>query len=312
MPSPLCFGACAASFGAAPPSPPGPRRGPAQSVRPRSGPRLLRDMAGSAAAPPAPSPPGSSPAPAAAPPAACSSRALGQRRQLPEPETMLLRHPHAVPSNALQREDGRRERRSEPRGQSRSAAAPGGAGSAAAPRGLAQGPRRRGPPPPAATATGGTGRPPPGWAGPGRAGAPLVDNPPPGALLLSPPGRFCASRAGGAPGESSPKRGAVPASRPPTPRRAAAKFGSCWSPKGTADLAARGGRAPAGCSEVPPRQPQQSPPLRSSPPRLKWRKLLRKVSPRKHRSHTSLSPASTSGSHPSRPQTAQGTSCAWT
>lgn len=67
-----------------------------------------------AAAPPTPSAPGSSPPPAAALAAACSSRALGQRRrQLPEPETMLLRHPHAVPSNALQREDGRREKGSE-------------------------------------------------------------------------------------------------------------------------------------------------------------------------------------------------------
>lgn len=94
------------------PSPlPGHLRGLAQTP---AGSPVFGDMAGGAAAPPAPSAPGSSPPPAAAPAAACSSRALGQRqRQLPEPETMLLRHPHAVPSNALQREDGRREKGSE-------------------------------------------------------------------------------------------------------------------------------------------------------------------------------------------------------
>lgn len=110
MPSPLCFGARTARAGALSPLP-GHLRGLAQTP---AGPPVFGDMAGGAAAPPAPSAPGSSPPPAAAPAAACSSRALGQRRrQLPEPETMLLRHPHAVPSNALQREDGRREKGSE-------------------------------------------------------------------------------------------------------------------------------------------------------------------------------------------------------
>lgn len=124
--------------------------------------------------PPAPRAPGSSRAPATALATSCSSRgALGQQRQLPEPETMLLRHPHAVPSNALQREDGRREKSERTsRGQSRSAAEPGGAGTGGWRRtDWRRGPReRRGPPsslPPSAAAIGEAGGP--GSPGPGQA-----------------------------------------------------------------------------------------------------------------------------------------------
>lgn len=120
-----------------PPRSPRHLQGLAQAERTLTGALVFGDMAGGADAPPTPSVPRFSPAPATAPATACSSRALGQRRQrLPELETMLLRHPHAVPSNALQREDGRRERErkkkraNEQGGQSRSAAEPGGAGTA--------------------------------------------------------------------------------------------------------------------------------------------------------------------------------------
>lgn len=172
MTSPLCFGAHTARAGPPPfclgwlslcgPAPDPQSSGTWPEARPRPPPRA------------APAPPQLHPA--ATPAAACSSRALGQQRRFPEPETMLLRHPHAVPSNALQREDGRREKESE-RAEGRAVllqSREGRHGGYAAPIG-AEGPgdvAHR--PPAAATATGGT-RP-----------CPRVEGEPPQSLLLSP------------------------------------------------------------------------------------------------------------------------------
>lgn len=153
---------------------------------------MFGDMAGGAAAPPAPSAPGSSPPPAAAPAAACSSRALGQRRrQLPEPETMLLRHPHAVPSNALQREDGRREKGSEG-AEGRAALlqrreGPGRRGLAQGPGGAAHGPPRDPSLPPSAAAIRETAAGLPG------AGHSVAESPYPVPLRPSLPGAFLLS-----------------------------------------------------------------------------------------------------------------------
>lgn len=146
MTSPLCFGAHTARAGPPPfclgwlslcgPAPDPQSSGTWPEARPRPPPRA------------APAPPQLHPA--ATPAAACSSRALGQQRRFPEPETMLLRHPHAVPSNALQREDGRREKASEQRAEPFCCRA-GRGGTAVTPRQLVQ----RGP------ATWPTARPPP-------------------------------------------------------------------------------------------------------------------------------------------------------
>lgn len=225
-------------------------------------------MAGGAAAPPAPSAPGSSPPPAAAPAAACSSRALGQRRrQLPEPETMLLRHPHAVPSNALQREDGRREKGSEG-AEGRAALlqrreGPGRRGLAQGPGGAAHGPPRDPslPPPPQSE------RPRPGCPGPGtawpRALTPCRSGP------ASPAPFFCLLRGGfgipetpldraalwnvgkGHPPCSSPQGLPPPHSRPGGTNIPPAKFGSSHIPKGTGNQTARGGQIHTGRSRCP-------------------------------------------------------------
>lgn len=276
MPSPLCFGARTARAGA--PSPlSGHLRGLAQTP---AGPPVFGDMAGGAAAPPAPSAPGSSPPPAAAPAAACSSRALGQRRrQLPEPETMLLRHPHAVPSNALQREDGRREKGSEG-AEGRAALlqrreGPGRRGLAQGPGGAAHRPPRDPSLPPLRRRNSrGRGRAPQGRAERGREPLPVPLRPSlPGAFLLSALRRIWDLRdPAGASGALECRQGSSPSQLPPgsapPPSRAGgtnippAKFGSSHIPKGTGDRTARGGQIHSGRS----RCPQAAPAPRDAPP----------------------------------------------
>lgn len=247
---------------------PSPRtpRGLAQTP---AGPPVFGDMAGGAAAPPAPSAPGSSPPPAAAPAAACSSRALGQRRrQLPEPETMLLRHPHAVPSNALQREDGRREKGSEG-AEGRAALlqrreGPGRRGLAQGPGGAAHRPRRD-PSLPSAAAIREAGA---GLPGAGQSVAESLYPVPlrpslTGAFLLSAPSRVwdpgdpagasgaleCRQRSFYPP--QLPPGSAPPPSRPGGTNIPPAKFGSSHIPKGTGDQTARGGQIHTGRSRGP-------------------------------------------------------------